>query len=103
MDCQYHTPLSAALLATKAGNFNEQKYQLMGDAATLVALPRLWVDLALADSAGNPVSEVRRGQTLTFQGRVRTCPGGDPLPFDGVVGLLIEDSQEIGLATDDFA
>lgn len=102
-DCQYHTPLSAALLATKKGNFNEQKYQLLGDAATLVALPRLWVDLTLADSAGNPVSEVRRGQTLTFQGRVRTCPGGDPQSFNGVVGLLIEDSQEIGFASDNFA
>jgi hypothetical protein len=101
-DCQYHTPLSAALLATKGGNFNEQKYQLMGDAATSAALPRLWVDVTLADAAGNPVSEVKRGQTLTFQGQVRTCPVGDALAFDGAVALLIEDSQEIDLVKDDF-
>jgi hypothetical protein len=100
--CQYHTPLSKALLMTKAGSVNSQKYQLMGDAATLVALPRLWVDLTLTDLAGEPVSEVRRGQTLAFQGRVRTCPGGEALPFGGVVGLLIEDSQEIGVVMDDF-
>ncbi len=96
--CLYHTPLSEALLKTKFGSVNSQKYQLMGDAATLVALPRFWVDVALADSAGNPVSEMRRGQTLGFQGRVRTCPGGDPLSFDGVVAVLIGDSQEIGVA-----
>ena len=50
--CQYHVPVAAALLATKAGSTNGQKYQLMGDAATCVALPRLWVELALTDSAG---------------------------------------------------
>lgn len=93
--CQYHTPLSEALLKTKAGSPNEQKYQLMGDAATLVALPRFWVDVALADSSGVTLTEVRRGQTLAFTGRVRTCPGGEALPFDGMVRLLIEDSQAI--------
>ena len=101
-DCQYHTPLSAALLATKGGAYNEQKYQLMGDAATRPSLPRLWVELALADSAGDPVSEVKRGQTLTFRGHVRTCPGGEAVPFDGVVALLIEDSQETDVVKDDF-
>jgi len=100
--CQYHTPLSEALLKTKAGSVNSQKYQLMGDAATLPALPRFWVDLTLTDLAGEPVSEVRRGQTLGFRGRVRTCPGGEALPFDGAVRLLIEDSQEIGVVMDDF-
>jgi hypothetical protein len=101
-DCQYHTPLSAALLATKGGNFNEQKYQLMGDAATSAALPRLWVDLTLADAEGNPVSEVKRGQTLTFQGHVDSCPGSAAVAFDGVVALLIQDSQEVDLVKDDF-
>jgi hypothetical protein len=96
VDCQYHVPLAAALLATKAGAFNEQKYQLMGDAAIGISLPRLWVDVTLADSSGNPVSQVRRGQTLTVRGRVRTCPGGDPVSLNGVASLLVEDSQEIG-------
>jgi hypothetical protein len=101
--CEYHTPLSEALLETKLGSPNSQKFQLMGDAATLMALPRFWVDLTLTDLNGEPVSEVRRGQTLAFQGRVRTCPGGEALPFfEGVVRLLIEDSQEIGVATTDL-
>jgi hypothetical protein len=92
---QYHFTLSEALLATKTGAVNPQKYQLMGDAATLMALPRFWVDLTLTDLAGAPVSEVGQGQTLAFQGRVRTRPGGEALPFDGVVRMLIEDSQAI--------
>jgi hypothetical protein len=94
-DCQYHTPLAQALLAAKTGFPNEQKYQLMGDASIGVSLPRLWVELTLADSAGNLVSEVRRGETLRYEGRVRDCPGGETLPFNGVAGLLIEDSQEL--------
>jgi hypothetical protein len=100
--CQYHTSLSEALLLTKAGSPNSQKFQLMGDAATFMATPRLWVDLTLTDLAGEPVTEVKRGQTLAFQGHVLTCPGGEVLPFDGVVGLLIEDSQEIGVVMTDL-
>lgn len=94
--CQYHTPLSEALQRTKLGSISNEKFQLMGDAATLMVLPQLWVDLTLTDLVGEAVSEVRRGQTLAFQGRVRACLGGELLPFDGSVRLLIEDSQEIG-------
>ncbi len=93
--CQYHTPLSAALLATKTGAVNPQKYQLMGDGATQMALPRLWVDIAVVDSTGAPLTAVKRGRTLAFRGRVLTCPGGGAVPLDGVVRLLIEDSQPI--------
>src|SRR5262249_7818436 len=39
---QYYVPLSRALLAGKSGSTNSQKYQLMGDAATRLNLPRLW-------------------------------------------------------------
>jgi hypothetical protein len=43
---QYHLPASAALLYAKsvpeAQGTNSQKYQFMGDAATLLNLPRLW-------------------------------------------------------------
>ena len=95
LDCRYHVPLAEALLKTKYGDFNEQKYQLMGDAATRLWLPRQWVVMSLADSAGDPVTEMRRGQTLTFRGQVLDCPGGVSVPFDGVAGLLIEDSQEV--------
>ncbi len=94
-DCEYHTPVSAALLAAKTGSVNGQKYQVMGDAASRPAIPRLWVDVALADSAGNPVSAIQQGQTLSFSGRVLDCPGGTPVPFSGVASLRIEDSQAI--------
>jgi hypothetical protein len=97
--CQYHTSPAAALQKTKTGVVNGQKYQFMGDAGTVMALPRRWVDLELVDSAGNPVAQMRRGQTLAFRGHVRNCPGGEVVSFNGVVRLLIEDSQEIGTAS----
>ncbi len=94
VDCHFHLPVAAALLATKQGSTNNQKYQLMGDAAIGISLPRLWVEMTV-DSAGQAVGPVRRGQTLDFRGRVLTCPGGEPVPLDGVASLLIEDSQEV--------
>ncbi len=96
-DCHFHQPVAAALLATKQGSTNNQKYQLMGDGAIGISLPRLWVDVTI-DSAGSPVSQARRGQTLHFSGRVRTCPDGDPVSLDGVASILVEDSQEIDAA-----
>jgi hypothetical protein len=102
VDCQYHVPLAEALLESKTGFSNEQKYQLLGDAATSVALPRLWVDLSLTDSAGVPVTEVRRGQTLTFRGQVKTCPDGDPVSLNGVAALLVEDSHEFDFVSQDL-
>lgn len=95
VSCRYHVPVAAALLETKAGSTNGQKYQLMGDAATCVALPRLWVELALTDSDGLPVTQVRRGQRLRFSGRVVECPGGGAVPLEGAVAMRIEDSQEV--------
>lgn len=93
---QYHVPLSASLLAAKGGGTNSQKYQLMGDAATVLNAPRLWVELTLETEAGAPVTTLQRGQTLVFRGRVLDRPGGTDVPYAGVAQMLIEDS-----ATDD--
>ncbi len=96
---QYHVPISAALLAAKerAGSSvtNNSKYQLMGDAATRLNLPRLWTELSLEDSNGDPVTSMQRGQTVTFRGRVLDQPGGSQVPYTGVASLLIEDSRPI--------
>ncbi|MEO5989066.1 MAG: C25 family cysteine peptidase, partial [Candidatus Eisenbacteria bacterium] len=93
---QYHMPISGALLSAKvnAGTLstNNSKYQLMGDAATRLNLPRLWADIAVTDANGLPVTQMLRGQTLQFRGRILDQPGGSALPFDGVANILIEDS-----------
>lgn len=93
---QYHTPVSGALLSAKvnAGTLstNNSKYQLMGDAAFRLNLPRLWAEITVTDVNGIPATELRRGQTLKFRGRMLDQPSGSALPFDGVASILIEDS-----------
>ncbi|HEV2105645.1 MAG TPA: C25 family cysteine peptidase, partial [Candidatus Eisenbacteria bacterium] len=97
---QYHEAVSTALAAAKyatatdTNSFtpNATKYQLMGDAGTVLNLPRLWAEITLYDSSGAPVTQVQRGQTVTFRGRVLDRPGGSLVPFDGTANVLIEDS-----------
>ena len=93
---QYHVPISAALLVGKSDpslqGQNSQKYQLMGDPATLLNLPRLWADLTLTDEAGAPLTVLARGSTVRFEGQVLHHPGGPPVTMDGVASILIEDS-----------
>lgn len=98
---QYWEPVGTALLAAKLttsnGDFNihnNQKYNLLGDAALKLDLPQLWVDVSIDDETGTtPVSELKGGQTLTCKGRVLDRPGGSPVPYSGLVDLLIEDSK----------
>jgi hypothetical protein len=93
-DGQYHVPISAALLVGKADpslqGKNSEKYQLMGDPATLLNLPRLWADLRLTNDAGVTLSELARGSTVRFVGQVQHHPGGPPVAMDGVASILIE-------------
>lgn len=96
---QYHVPIAAALLAAKLdaafSETNNSKYQVMGDAATRLNLPRLWADVALFDENDQPLTQIARGQTVTFRGQVAAAPGGTPQPYEGVASLLIEDSAPI--------
>jgi Peptidase family C25/FlgD Ig-like domain len=96
LECAYHVTLAEALLAAKSGSTNNQKYQLMGDAATRLHLPNLWTEITLEPDTGSaPLTEIRRGQTVRFRGRVLDCPGGAPVPMNGVASMLIEDSQPL--------
>jgi hypothetical protein len=97
---QYFNTLSTALLAAKTGGTNNQKYQLMGDAATRLLLPRLFVEVALEDSFGNAVGQAIRGRRLTIRGQVVERPGGAPIPLDGSASLLIEDSAPVDTLPD---
>ena len=97
---QYHVGLAEALLVAKerASGFgsltNEMKYQLMGDAGTRLNLPKLWVEIALQDTLGNPITQVRRGQVVKFAGQVMDAPppGGSPVALNGTASMLIEES-----------
>ena len=92
---QYHVGVAEALLEAKTGSTNNQKYQLMGDAATRLNLPRHWVELTLKDSDGNVVDTLQRGGIFRFEGRVLDQPGGTLVPFTGSAAILIEDSAPI--------
>ena len=97
---QYHLGLAEVLLVAKEqgsgfGSLtNDMKYQLMGDAGTRLNLPRLWVDIALEDTLGNPISQVARGQVVKFTGHVLDAPlpGGTPVALNGTASMLIEES-----------
>lgn len=95
---QYRESIGEALLVAKLGTppsavSNNQKYIVMGDAATRLNLPRRWaeVELFACDTCSAPITEIARGQTVVFRGQVREGPGGAPLALDGVADLLIED------------
>jgi hypothetical protein len=104
-DGQYHVPISAALLVGKADpslqGKNSEKYQLMGDPATLLNLPRLWADLRLSDDAGLTLTELPRGATVRFVGQVLHHPGGPQVEMDGVASILIEDSAPTNFTPND--
>lgn len=92
---QYETPLSQGLLAAKTGGTNNQKYQLMGDAAVQLVLPRLYASVTVEKLDGTPVTEMKRGETLRLRGQVLDRPGGTLMPFDGLASLLIEDAAPV--------
>jgi hypothetical protein len=92
---RFERTLAQGLAAAKTGATNAQKYQLMGDAALRLALPRLTVETMVSDVDGNPVSDAQRGQTLVASGRVLDRPGGTLMALEGLAHLLIEDSAPV--------
>ncbi len=96
---QYHVPLSAALLSAKysprARSSNSRKFQLLGDPATQLNLPRMWSEITMVDANDQPLTELRRGQTVRFRGQVVDRPGGTALAMNGVASLRIEDSAPL--------
>lgn len=99
---QYEATLSEGLLVAKTGRANNQKYQVMGDAAVRPNLPRLFVETSVTDANDNPVTTVQRGQTVKLKGRLVDRPGGAPLALDGLAHLLIEDSAPVDTLPDCF-
>ena len=91
----YHYTLSEALLTGKLGSDNNQKYQLMGDAATRLNLPHYWLELKVKTEQGRDTTTVVQGQRMAFTGRLLDRPGGNVVPLDGSVSLLIEDAAPI--------
>ncbi|HET9327365.1 MAG TPA: C25 family cysteine peptidase, partial [Candidatus Eisenbacteria bacterium] len=92
---QYEATLAEGLLVAKTGYPNNQKYQVMGDAALRPNFPRLWVETSVTDEDGNPVTTVQRGQTMKVNGRLLDRPGGSQVTLDGLAHVLIEDSAPV--------
>ncbi|TMQ67527.1 MAG: hypothetical protein E6K78_04435, partial [Candidatus Eisenbacteria bacterium] len=92
---QFYQTLSQALLAAKGGSTNSQKYQLLGDAGTRLNVPRQFVEVALEDTNGNPVTAAARGQVIQVRGQVVNRPGGSLVALDGSASLLIEDDAPL--------
>ena len=87
---------AAALALGKAGGtVNGQKYQLMGDAALRLNLPRYWVEVHLRDEAGADTTEIRQGRRMSYRGLVLDRPNGTLVPLDGVADVLVEDSKPL--------
>ena len=96
---RYERPVAEALkIAKVTGVTNNQKYQMMGDAAVRPVLPRLWVEASLQDLNGAPVTALHRGETLELVGRVLDRPGGSVVGFDGLARVLVEDSAPVDTA-----
>lgn len=93
---QYHVPMSAALLAAKYAPFgqtsNSRKFQLMGDPATRLNLPKLWTEFTLTDENDQPITQIQRGRTVRFRGQVVDRPGGTAVAMNGVASMDIGDS-----------
>ena len=109
-DGQYHESIAEALFIAKVLNSggsgsvsNNSKYGVMGDAATRLLLPKLWVSLSLhaCETCAPALSEVQRGTTVYFRGRVYADSNGTtPVALDGVADILIEDSAPLDQAPD---
>ncbi|MBI1798661.1 MAG: hypothetical protein HYR73_03130 [Candidatus Eisenbacteria bacterium] len=94
----FQTVGEALLVAKQQATETTQKYELLGDAALRLNLPRESVELTLWDSAGAvPLTDLQTGQTVMFRGSVRDRPGGTTLPYDGVASLEIDDSAPFEL------
>jgi hypothetical protein len=110
-DGQFHESIGQALFTAKilisGSNIftitNNSKYQVMGDGATRLLLPRLWVDLALhsCETCTDHVTELKRGETVFFRGQVLDRQGGSPVALDGSADVLIEDSAPLDRAPTD--
>src|SRR5207244_2946690 len=68
---------------------NNMKYQLMGDAGAKLVLPRLTSTASLLNEAGDTVTTIQRGQTVTVVGQVLDHRQGNPVSFEGRASLLI--------------
>ncbi len=85
--------LGPAVWAAKTAEYNDRRYNLLGDPATRLATPKLGVALTL-EQGGQVVSDtLARGMVTVLKGQVRDCLG-DPVPgFTGQVAIEIRDSD----------
>jgi hypothetical protein len=108
---QYHESIAEALYIAKkltengseSNVTNNSKYQVMGDAATRLVLPKLWVSLSLheCETCVPEITGAHKGTTVYFRGRVfEDSLLTTPVALDGVADVLIEDSAPLDQAPD---
>ena len=108
---QYHESIAEALFIAKMNTANDvdfnvtnnSKYQVMGDAATRLVLPRLWVKLTLheCETCVPEITEAHKGTTVYFRGKVfEDSTATIPVALDGVADVVIEDSAPLDEAPD---
>jgi hypothetical protein len=108
---QFRGGIAEALFVAKVKNSgsvtqvtNNSKYPVLGDAATHLVLPQLWVGLSLhaCETCAPAITEVQRGTTVYFRGQVyEDSTATTPVAFDGSADLLIEDSAPLDFAPSD--
>jgi hypothetical protein len=109
---QFHESIAEALFIAKMITANDadfnvtnnSKYQVMGDAATRLVLPKLWVRLTLheCETCVPVITEAHKGTTVYFRGQVfEDSLATTPVALDGTADVLIEDSAPLDVAPSD--
>ncbi len=101
-----HKPvaLGPALWASKVDlyNYNDLRYNLLGDPATRLATPKLTVDLTLEqDSTGATTDTLYRGMRTRLRGEIQDCLGNPVPSYTGTVDLHVYDSDQLRRPTID--
>jgi hypothetical protein len=90
----------------QAGITNSQRYVVLGDAATVPAVPRLEIDLAFSVPGQGEADTLKRGMRVELVGSIRDTAGAVMENFDGLVSLRMFDSEvkrhPTGLPGDDY-
>jgi len=85
--------LGPAVWAAKTANYNDRRYNLLGDPASRLATPKLGIDLTL-EQGGSAVSDtLARGMMTVLTGQVRDCLGEPVTAFTGRVTMEVRDSD----------
>ncbi len=85
--------LGPALWSGKTSEYNDRRYNLLGDPATRLATPKLGISLALEQGGAAVADTLRRGMVTMLRGEVIDELGRPVSDFEGDVTLEVYDSD----------